>query len=315
MPSSCRVSLLVGGAHQIDLVLPAAVPLSALTDSTLGAVNRLLRSKGEDELPVGTYEFARAVGMTRLSEEVSLSAQGVADGDLLAFVPEKTARRYTPLIENVSTALARWAHAHFPPVSTHDAVVVAGALTAAALLGAALLVWRLRWAAQPFWLSPAIFAVTAGILLATTMLSARAGASRVIVDGAAWAVLAGLVLAMTILFGVLTTGSGPHSGDADVLRHGFDATVLAHVHSWPGYILAGLVLFLTIAAWVLRLEPRRWLLVLVLAILVQVGVGVWQAREGLPPVLVGIHMVLAALSAATYTVVVLRLRRPVPAED
>ncbi|TFB18201.1 heme A synthase [Microbacterium sp. 3H14] len=127
--------------------------------------------------------------------------------------------------------------------------------------------------------------------------------------------LTGLVLAMTILFGVLTTGSGPHSGDADVLRHGFDATVLAHVHSWPGYILAGLVLFLTIAAWVLRLEPRRWLLVLVLAILVQVGVGVWQAREGLPPVLVGIHMVLAALSAATYTVVVLRLRRPVPAED
>ncbi|MGG1909251.1 hypothetical protein AB1285_19535 [Microbacterium sp. NRRL B-14842] len=35
---------------------------------------------------------------------------------------------------------------------------------------------------------------------------------------------------------------GPHSGDADVLRRGFDATVLAHVHSWPGYILAALVL-------------------------------------------------------------------------
>lgn len=121
----------------------------------------------------------------------------------------------------------------------------------------------------------------------------------------------GLALAVTILFGVLTTGSGPHSGDADVLRHGFDATVLAHVHSWPGYILAALVVFLTITAWALRLEPRRWLLVLVLAILVQVGVGVWQAREGLPPILVGIHMVLASLSAATYTVVVLRLKRPV----
>lgn len=124
----------------------------------------------------------------------------------------------------------------------------------------------------------------------------------------------GLALAVTILFGVLTTGSGPHSGDQDVLRHGFDATVLAHVHSWPGYILAGLVVVLTIAAWVLRLEPRRWLLVLVLAIVVQVGVGVWQAREGLPPLLVGIHMVLASLSAATYTVVVLRLKRPVSAE-
>lgn len=121
----------------------------------------------------------------------------------------------------------------------------------------------------------------------------------------------GVALAVTILFGVLTTGSGPHSGDADVLRHGFDATVLAHVHSWPGYVLAALVLFLTITAWALRLEPRRWLLVLVLAILVQVGVGVWQAREGLPPILVGIHMVLASLSAATYTVVVLHLKRPV----
>lgn len=125
----------------------------------------------------------------------------------------------------------------------------------------------------------------------------------------------GLALAVTILFGVLTTGSGPHSGDADVFRHGFDATILAHVHSWPGYILAALVAALTISAWALRLEPRKWLLVLVLAIVVQVGVGIWQAREGLPPLLVGIHMVLASLSAATYTVMVLHLKKPVAAQD
>ncbi len=120
----------------------------------------------------------------------------------------------------------------------------------------------------------------------------------------------GLALAATIFFGVLTTGSGPHSGDANVIRDGFDATVLAHVHSWPGYILAGLVVLMTIAAWVRALEPRRWLLVLLVLIVVQIVVGVWQAREGLPEVLVGIHMVLAALSAAAYTVVVLRLKRP-----
>ncbi|WP_082297325.1 COX15/CtaA family protein [Microbacterium sp. GCS4] len=125
----------------------------------------------------------------------------------------------------------------------------------------------------------------------------------------------GLALAVTIVFGVLTTGSGPHSGDADVLRHGFDATVLAHVHSWPGYILAALVLAMTVSAWVLKLEPRKWLLVLVIAIVVQVGVGVWQAREGLPPLLVGIHMVLASLSAATYTLVVLHLKKAKAAVD
>lgn len=121
----------------------------------------------------------------------------------------------------------------------------------------------------------------------------------------------GVALAATILFGVLTTGNGPHSGDANIKREGFDATVLAHVHSWPGYILGALVLTLAIAAWVLRLQPRKWLLVLIAAILVQIGIGVWQAREGLPEILVGIHMVLASLSAATYTVVVLKLKRPV----
>lgn len=125
--------------------------------------------------------------------------------------------------------------------------------------------------------------------------------------------LAGLVLAATIFFGVLTTGSGPHSGDENVVRDGFDASVLAHVHSWPGYILAALLAVLVVSAWVLRLQARNWLLVLVLAVLVQIGVGVWQAREGLPEILVGIHMVLASLSAAAYTVVVLALKRPVSA--
>lgn len=119
----------------------------------------------------------------------------------------------------------------------------------------------------------------------------------------------GLALAATIFFGVLTTGSGPHSGDADIIRTGFDATVLSHVHSWPGYVLAALVAALTVAAWRLRLPVRGWLLVLSAAIVVQIGIGVWQAREGLPEILVGTHMVLASLSAAAYTVVALNLRQ------
>ncbi len=124
----------------------------------------------------------------------------------------------------------------------------------------------------------------------------------------------GLALAVTILFGVLTTGSGPHSGDQNVARDGFDASVLAHVHSWPGYILTGLLVVLLIAAWALRLPVRHWALVLVIAVGVQVLVGVWQAREGLPPLLVGIHMVLAALAAAAYTAMVLKFKRPVAAD-
>lgn len=118
-----------------------------------------------------------------------------------------------------------------------------------------------------------------------------------------------LVLTVTIFFGVLTTGSGPHSGDADVIRDGFDATLLSHVHSWPGYALFALALVIAIVAWTKDLPTRRWATAFVAVLVVQIGVGVWQANAALPPLLVGIHMVLAALSAATYVVVVLRLKR------
>ncbi len=119
-----------------------------------------------------------------------------------------------------------------------------------------------------------------------------------------------LVLAVTIVFGVLTTGAGPHSGDAAVGRNGFEAEVLEHVHAWPGYILLALTLVLVAAAWRGALPPRAWVTALLAIEAVQIAVGVYQARNGLPELAVGVHMVLAALTAATMTVVVLRLKRP-----
>ncbi|KRE23548.1 heme A synthase [Agromyces sp. Soil535] len=122
------------------------------------------------------------------------------------------------------------------------------------------------------------------------------------------------MLALTIAFGVLTTGSGPHSGDAEAGRSGFDSELLEHVHAWPGYALLALTIALLVAAWRLRLPTLRWVGVLLAIELVQVAVGLYQARNGLPPLAVGVHMVLAALTAAAMTVVVLRLKRPVPAD-
>ncbi|MGW4930631.1 COX15/CtaA family protein [Agromyces sp. NPDC004153] len=122
------------------------------------------------------------------------------------------------------------------------------------------------------------------------------------------------VLALTIVFGILTTGAGPHSGDAAVGRNGFEAELLEHVHAWPGYALLALTVALVVGAWRLRLPTLRWTIVLLAAELVQIAVGLYQARNGLPPLAVGVHMVLAALTAATMTVVVLRLKRPVSAD-
>ncbi|WOQ68480.1 COX15/CtaA family protein [Microbacterium limosum] len=115
------------------------------------------------------------------------------------------------------------------------------------------------------------------------------------------------VLAATIFFGVLTTGAGPHSGDAAAGRNGFDAEVLEHVHAWPGYALLALTLALTVIAWVRSLAPRRWFALLLALQVVQIAVGLYQARNGLPELAVGAHMVLAALTAAAMTVVVLSL--------
>ena len=122
------------------------------------------------------------------------------------------------------------------------------------------------------------------------------------------------VLALTIAFGVLTTGAGPHSGDAAAGRNGFDAEILEHVHAWPGYALLALTVTLAVVAWRRGLPTRTWVGVLLAAETVQILVGLYQARNGLPELAVGVHMVLAALTAAAMTVVVLRLKAPAHTE-
>ncbi|MBK0421352.1 heme A synthase [Leucobacter sp. CSA2] len=120
-----------------------------------------------------------------------------------------------------------------------------------------------------------------------------------------------LVMALTVLFGVLTTANGPHSGDATIQRDGVDATLMSHVHSWPGYAALALTIALLIWAAAGRLRPLKWIVTLLVILLVQIAVGIYQARNGLPELWVGVHMVLASLTAATMTLVVLRLKRPV----
>ncbi|WP_343956228.1 COX15/CtaA family protein [Yaniella flava] len=127
-----------------------------------------------------------------------------------------------------------------------------------------------------------------------------------------WAIaaIAALGIVIIVITGVFTTAAGPHSGDADVVRDGFDATVLSHLHAWPGYITGIMCLVLLVWAKASNLQPYRSLLGLVVLLMIQIAVGVYQARSGLPPIAVGVHMVLAALVAAMTSVMVLRLKEP-----
>ncbi|OBB02169.1 type VII secretion integral membrane protein EccD [Mycobacteriaceae bacterium 1482268.1] len=197
VPPSCRVSILAGESHQIDLVLPSAAPLSTLVDPTVIAINKVLRGRGAAELPPAAYEFARAAGLSALASDVSLAGHNIADGDVLALVPEGKAERYGPVVENVSTALAQYASEHFVRVTSRTALTVAVVFIGAALGVAGMLLWRLRWAHENAVLVPILFAAATITLLGTVAIGARVGAGRVVTDGAAWAALvtAGLAAA------------------------------------------------------------------------------------------------------------------------
>lgn len=124
-----------------------------------------------------------------------------------------------------------------------------------------------------------------------------------------------VLVVVTIVVGILTTGAGPHAGDAATDRNGLDPVVLQHVHSWPAYATLVATLLLVIGA--IRLRARRlvtFAVVLLAVEIVQVIVGVTQARLGLPPLLVGIHMVLACCLGAAMAAVVLSLRADKPVE-
>lgn len=117
------------------------------------------------------------------------------------------------------------------------------------------------------------------------------------------------LLAVVVFVGVLTTGSGPHAGDGGAARNGLDPAVMQHVHAWPGYALAALIVAVLAAA-VVR-GPRRhviWTVALLGAVLVQIVVGVVQSRTGLPIGLVALHMVLSVVTTAIAVATVLSLR-------
>jgi cytochrome c oxidase assembly protein subunit 15 len=144
----------------------------------------------------------------------------------------------------------------------------------------------------------------------------RRGAARIVpLPFLITAHIASLFVAITVIVGILTTGSGPHAGDKTTPRNGLDAELLQHFHSWPAYVLLGLTIALVVASLVLRLGVRRWALALLAVEIAQTVVGLTQARLGLPPVLVGTHMVLAALLVAAMTTLVLSMRSSAPAPE
>jgi len=105
---------------------------------------------------------------------------------------------------------------------------------------------------------------------------------------------------LTVIIGVLVTGSGPHAGDANTPRNGFNPDLITHLHSYPAYLTLGLVvlqIFIAIRSHA-TLTSSIWLLV---ALIIQAVIGIWQTRAGLPIELVAVHLLGASTLVALFT--------------
>lgn len=116
---------------------------------------------------------------------------------------------------------------------------------------------------------------------------------------------AGLVLSTTavLALGSLVTGTGPHAGSTDVRRLPFAPRDVAQLHADAVFLLVGLTLATAVAARALG-APRgvrssaRALVGLEVA---QAALGYVQYFNGTPPLLAGVHVLLAAVIFATAT--------------
>lgn len=162
------------------------------------------------------------------------------------------------------------------------------------------------------------FVVSIGMIVLATVFvyrvyrgnAARTWSVRPALVWVAW--LMAFFQGVTILVGILTTGSGPHAGDAKAPRNNLDSELLQHIHSYPAYIAVGLaVLLLVLTAVFSHVAVRKAVIALISINAAQIAVGITQSRMGLPELLVGTHMFLACLVAAAVTLVLLTLRKPI----
>ncbi|HEY5820642.1 MAG TPA: COX15/CtaA family protein [Propionibacteriaceae bacterium] len=107
---------------------------------------------------------------------------------------------------------------------------------------------------------------------------------------------------VTVWLGTVVTGSGPHAGDENAPRTGFDGAFVTHAHAAAVYATIAVTL-----ACLLLLRSRAALMVVAVEVL-QAAIGLTQYHLGLPIGLVLLHLLGASLSIAAITNLFLSVR-------
>ena len=99
------------------------------------------------------------------------------------------------------------------------------------------------------------------------------------------------VAMVSILTGTLTTGAGPHAGDADAPRNGLEIESIARLHSLSAWIVTIFTIICIAAFARTKLQDAMKLATMLLcAILLQGAIGYLQYFLGIPASVVWLHM-------------------------
>ena len=160
---------------------------------------------------------------------------------------------------------------------------------------------------HPGWVS-LHFGVSAALVAASLYVLHRHGEgdeapTRVVGPRAhalAWALAA--LTAVVVVLGVLTTGAGPHSGDAEVgYRIAVDPALLTKWHAAAVWAFLAVLVAYLVAVRGGPAPVRRAALILLAITLAQGLIGYVQYFTDLPALLVGLHMIGAAVLIAGST--------------
>ncbi len=99
---------------------------------------------------------------------------------------------------------------------------------------------------------------------------------------------------IVIIIGTLVTGSGPHAGDAQARRFGFDIRTVAILHADAVIALFGLTLALAVALRTNKIILKK-IYIFTLIALAQGAIGYIQYFTGIPEILVAAHLLGATL--------------------
>ncbi|MGN7253149.1 COX15/CtaA family protein [Arthrobacter sp. SAFR-014] len=112
-----------------------------------------------------------------------------------------------------------------------------------------------------------------------------------------------LFSAIAVMLGVVVTGAGPHAGDANAPRNDLDWDLFSHIHAVPAYLVTAGTLLAVYFVFRRGIAGtfRSAVLMLLGVTVLQAVIGFTQYYNGIPALLVGAHMLGAALlmSAAT----------------